>query len=112
MTVRIYALLCYASTSALSAPDKLAAFHDQLRKVLLLYGRAAESQRYSAPKIGAEVKDAFERVVEELERRGLLSETAREDKKWRELCEVVLHIARRVGSAAPRTNLSPEPADT
>ncbi|GAA5914661.1 hypothetical protein JCM8208_000403 [Rhodotorula glutinis] len=103
ISTRIYALLCYASTSALSSssPDKLSAFHDQLRKVVLLYGRAAEALGYSAPKIGAEVKRAFERVVGALERRGLLvAEGAREDKKWRELCEVVLHIARRADDLA------------
>ena len=102
VSTRIYALLCYASTSALASPDKLSAFHDQLRKVLLLYGRAAEALGYSAPKIGAEVKRAFERVVGELERQGLLGGAAREDRKWRELCEVVLHIARRV---RPRSSL-------
>ncbi|GAA5945755.1 hypothetical protein JCM3775_005840 [Rhodotorula graminis] len=101
ISTRIYALLCYASTSALSSPDKLSAFHDQLRKVLLLYGRAAEALGYSAPKIGSEVKRAFERVVGELERQGLPEgEGAREDKKWRELCEVVLHIARRADDLA------------
>ena len=102
VSARIYALLCYASTSALASPDKLSAFHDQLRKVLLLYGRAAEALGYSALTIGAEVKRAFERVVGELERQGLLGGAAREDRKWRELCEVVLHIARRV---RPRSSL-------
>ncbi|BGP39728.1 separin protein [Rhodotorula kratochvilovae] len=100
LSLRTYALLCYASTAALSSPDKLSAFHDQLRKVLLLYGRAAEGLRYSATKIGAEVKGAFERVVGELEARGLLQGAEKEDRKWRELCEVVLHIARRADDLA------------
>ncbi|GAA5821500.1 hypothetical protein JCM3770_000600 [Rhodotorula araucariae] len=100
LSLRTYALLCYASTSALSSPDKLSAFHDQLRKVLLLYGRAAEGLRYSATKIGAEVKGAFERVIGALEGKGLLDGAEREDRKWRELCEVVLHIARRADDLA------------
>ncbi|GJN89037.1 hypothetical protein Rhopal_002011-T1 [Rhodotorula paludigena] len=107
LTLRLHALLYYASTSALApsieaaaAPDKLAAFHDQHRKILLLYGRQAEKLGYSASRIGAEVRAAFEQVVKRLEEKGLMDGREGGAEKWRELCEVVLHIARRADDLA------------
>ncbi|GAA6027635.1 hypothetical protein JCM8097_007957 [Rhodosporidiobolus ruineniae] len=107
LTLRTHALLYYSTLSSLSSrpspflpsspspsppPEKLEAFHDQHRKVLLLYGRAAEALGQSEKKIGEEVRAAFELVVSGCEDRGV---GGREGRKWRELCEVVLHIARR-----------------
>ncbi|GAA5885666.1 hypothetical protein JCM6882_007518 [Rhodosporidiobolus microsporus] len=111
LTLRIHALLFYSSLSPLSsrpspllaspssAPppaDKLSAFHDQHRKILLLFGRSAEARGASEAVIGERVKGAFERIVGACEGRGVVGgREGREGGKWRELGEVVLHIARR-----------------
>ncbi|BGO99409.1 separin protein [Rhodotorula toruloides] len=102
LIVRTHALLLYSSTSALSSAnaDKLSAFHDQVRKTVLLYGRAAEQARYTEVRIGNGVKEAFESIVAELKRRGLVEIGKDGGAKWRELCEVVLHIARRADDLA------------
>ncbi|BGP62219.1 separin protein [Rhodotorula toruloides] len=102
LIVRTHALMFYSSTSALSSsnPDKLSAFYDQVRKTVLLYGRAAEQAGYTEVRIGEGVKEAFESIVGELERRGLLEVGKNGGAKWRELCEVVLHIARRADDLA------------
>jgi hypothetical protein len=90
--------LYYSTTSALSNSnaDKLSAFHDQVRKTVLLYGRAAEQVGYTEIRIGDGVKRAFESVVAALGRRDLVTAGKDGGPKWRELCDVVLHIARRV----------------
>ncbi|GAA5874618.1 hypothetical protein JCM3774_004663 [Rhodotorula dairenensis] len=95
--VRIHALELYASTSALGpgAPDKLSAFFDQVRKTLLLFGRAAEKASSSPIRISEGVRLAFDRIIGALGRRDLLSDEAKRSERWRELCDVVLHIARR-----------------
>ncbi|GAA5830726.1 hypothetical protein JCM11251_001054 [Rhodosporidiobolus azoricus] len=117
LILRTYALLCYSTLSPLSSSpspivsscrsptlaspspppaDKLCAFYDQLRKILLLYGRSAEALGRSEREIGEKVKDAFESVVKECERRGVTgTRDGKEGAKWRELGDVVLHIARR-----------------
>ncbi|GAA5956273.1 hypothetical protein JCM8115_001674 [Rhodotorula mucilaginosa] len=97
LDVRIHALELYATTSALvpGALDKLSAFFDQVRKTLLLYGRSAEKAASSPVKISEAVRGAFDRILEALEKRGLLGQEAKSSERWRELCEVVLHIARR-----------------
>ncbi|GAA5868801.1 hypothetical protein JCM1840_005124 [Sporobolomyces johnsonii] len=99
LTLRTHALLYYSTTSALApSSDKLPAFHDQLRKILLLYGRSAEAApySYSPMKVCSAVKDAFETVVGRLEGKGVRCEGAR----WGEVCDVVLHIAKRADDLA------------
>ncbi|GAA5908652.1 hypothetical protein JCM5296_006001 [Sporobolomyces johnsonii] len=99
LTLRAHALLYYSTTSALApSSDKLPAFHDQLRKLLLLYGRSAEAApySYSPMKVCSAVKDAFETVVGRLEGKGVRCEGAR----WGEVCDVVLHIAKRADDLA------------
>ncbi|GEM07556.1 cysteine peptidase C50 [Rhodotorula toruloides] len=102
LVVRTHALMFYSTTSALSSDnaDKLSAFHDQVRKTLLLYGRAAEQAGFTEVRIGGGVKKAFESNVCELERRGLIEVGKGGGAKWRELCEVALHIARRAEDLA------------
>jgi separase len=104
LDVRIHALELYATTSALvpGALDKLSAFFDQVRKTLLLYGRSAEKAASSPVKISEAVRGAFDRILEALEKRGLLGQEAKSSERWRELCEVVLHIARRVSHSRGR----------
>ncbi|GAA5982183.1 hypothetical protein JCM10908_004771 [Rhodotorula pacifica] len=97
LDVRIHALEIYSTTSTLAptALDKLSAFFDQVRKTLLLFGRATEKASASPTRISEGVRGAFDRIVEALERRDLLSQEAKGSERWQELCEVVLHIARR-----------------
>ncbi|GAA5849620.1 hypothetical protein JCM8547_000513 [Rhodosporidiobolus lusitaniae] len=105
LTLRTHTLLYYSTLPSLSsapspfspsspqpAPEKLDAFHDQHRKILLLYGRSAEALGHEESRIAEAVKGAFEMVVRACDERGV---GGREGRKWRELCEVVLHIARR-----------------
>lgn len=98
LDVRIHALELFASTSALgpAALDKLSAFFDQVRKTLLLFGRAAEKTSSSPIQISEGVRQAFDRILGALGRRDLLNDVAKTSERWRELCDVVLHIARRV----------------
>lgn len=98
LDVRVNALEVYATTAALSPSslDKLSAFLDQVRKTLLLFGRAAEKVSSTPVQISEGVRAGFERIVRALERKGLLSEEVKATPRWRELCDVVLHIARRV----------------
>lgn len=94
--LRSRALLCYATTSTLySAQEKLYAFYDQTRKVLLLYGRQAEQQKVGETLINEGVKGVFEEVLGALEKK----EAKREGQAWTTLCEVVMHIAKRVSSS-------------
>ena len=81
-----------------AAPDKLAAFHDQTRKVLLLYGRMSEQAGVSELVIHTHVKTTFELVMDAVRRRG--GDVGMEGDKWTALCEVVLHIAKRVRLSA------------
>jgi hypothetical protein len=91
--LRSRALLCYATTSTLySAQEKLDAFYDQTRKVLLLYGRQAEQQKVGETLINEGVKSVFEEVLGVLEKK----EAKRKGSAWTTLCEVVMHIAKRV----------------
>ncbi|GAA5968747.1 hypothetical protein JCM11641_000719 [Rhodosporidiobolus odoratus] len=111
LTLRIEALLLYLSLSTLSshsssiAPscpislvpqEKVDALHDQHRKILLLYGRAAEALGRSEAELGERVKACWERFVAACTARGI----RREGKKWEETGEVVVHIARRAGDHA------------
>ncbi|BGP15795.1 separin protein [Rhodosporidiobolus nylandii] len=111
LTLRLHPLLFYTTLTSLSserspllpsspsqAPpqEKLDAFHDQHRKILLLYGRAAEARGVNESEIGERVKSAFEAVVQECRERSVRMA----GKKWQELGEVVLHIARRAGDHA------------
>ncbi|ORY92414.1 peptidase family C50-domain-containing protein [Leucosporidium creatinivorum] len=90
--LRSRALLCYATTSTLySAQEKLDAFYDQTRKVLLLYGRQAEQQKVGETLINEGVKGVFEEVLAVLQAK----EAKREGQAWTTLCEVVMHIAKR-----------------
>lgn len=104
LDVRMHALELYATTSALVSGelDKLSAFLDQVRKTLLLYGRSAEKAASNYVKISEAVRGAFDRILEALEKRGLLGQEAKSSERWRELCEVVLHIARRVSHSRGR----------
>ncbi|GAA5958016.1 hypothetical protein JCM21900_004746 [Sporobolomyces salmonicolor] len=122
LTLRAHALLYYSTTSALApSSDKLPAFHDQLRKLLLLYGRSAEAApySYSPTKVCSAVKEVFATVVERLERKSVRCE----GERWGEVCDVVLHIAKRaddlaliervsslLGSPSPSASPSPSPS--
>lgn len=90
LLLRSQALRWFATSRALrDDPAKLASFWDQLRKVLLQYGRQAEAGGVSEVRIGERVKGVFEEVLAAVE-------VGREGKCWRELCEVVMHVAKRV----------------
>ncbi|GAA5940472.1 hypothetical protein JCM1841_001027 [Sporobolomyces salmonicolor] len=122
LTLRAHALLYYSTTSALApSSDKLPAFHDQLRKLFLLYGRSAEAApySYSPTKVCSAVKEVFATVVERLEGKSVRCE----GERWGEVCDVVLHIAKRaddlaliervsslLGSPSPSASPSPSPS--
>lgn len=85
--------MLYATTHALSSgQDKLDSFLDQARKVLLLHGRQLELKQASETEINDGTKASFERLHDALQHRGI----ALSGKAWTGLCEVVLHIAKRV----------------
>lgn len=91
--LRSRALLSYAYTRPLySEPTKLEAFYEQTRKVLLLYGRRAEELNAGELVINEQVKKTFKEILEVLEEK----EVKKEGAAWVTLCEVVLHIAKRV----------------
>lgn len=93
LMIRSRALLFFATSRPLfAAPEKLDAFYDQTRKVLLLFGRQAEQKKLDETKINEGVKSVFEEVLTVLEARKAQTES----KAWHTLCEVVLHIAKRV----------------
>ncbi|KAL8280628.1 hypothetical protein RQP46_006951 [Phenoliferia psychrophenolica] len=97
LAVRSQALLAFATTRSLVAtPEKLDAFLDQTRKVLLLYGRQAEKLSMSLQVVGEAVVRIFDLVLVELKKK----DAAREGKAWIALCEVVIHIARRAGDTS------------
>lgn len=68
------------------------AFYDQLRKVILLFGRQAEQTELGDVDINARIKFGFETVVHAVQAKG----GRMEGKAWLALCEVVLHVAKRV----------------
>lgn len=93
LSLRSRALLFFATTRPLYAEQaKLDAFYDQTRKVLLLFGRRSEEKQAGETKINEGVKRIFEEVVEVL----VQKQAKMEGKAWVTLCEVVLHIAKRV----------------
>jgi glutamyl-tRNA reductase len=99
LTLRLGALLLYGTTRTLShAQDKLESYLDQARKILLLFGRQLESQKAGETEINDGVKAAFERIHDGLQQRKI----ELRGKAWSSLCEVVLHIAKRVRRTAWR----------
>lgn len=95
--LRSRALLFYASTRPLYLDStKLEAFYEQSRKVLLLYGRRAEELQVGELKINETVKGVFKEIVVVLDGQ----KVRKEGKAWRTLCEVGLHIAKRVSLIA------------
>ncbi|GAA5910865.1 separase [Sporobolomyces salmoneus] len=107
LNLRIQALLCFCSASTFpSSPSQLAAFHIQHRKILLRYGRSAQGvpYSYSSERIAKEAGDAFTRVMQSLE--GLHSSHSRAGAEWTELCQVVLHLARKANDVSLVSNVS------
>ncbi|KAI5475793.1 cysteine-type endopeptidase, separase [Pseudohyphozyma bogoriensis] len=78
------------------------------RKVLLLYGRIAEAKGTSSVEIGRNVVEGFERLVEV---GGKVEGEGEAGKKWVEVCEVVVYIARRANDrqAVERISLLIDP---
>ncbi|GAA6007706.1 hypothetical protein JCM10207_004847 [Rhodosporidiobolus poonsookiae] len=118
LTLRHAALLLYLSSSPCSSPsallppssppapappqEKLDALHDQHRKILLLYGRAAEARGESEAVIGREVRERWEAFGRACRERGVRCE----GRKWGEGVEVVMHIARRANDLPFLSRLS------
>ncbi|GAA6018536.1 hypothetical protein JCM11491_006438 [Sporobolomyces phaffii] len=101
LNLRIQALLYYCSASTFPAtPAQLPAFYTQHRKILLRYGRSAQSPPFSYPsdRISKEVGIAFDRVMEALE--GRKTPNLGQGNEWTELCQVVLHLARKANDAS------------
>lgn len=93
LATRIHALLFYSSTRPLYAdPLKLDAFYDQIRKVFLLFGRSAELIKLGDSAINKSIKSAFEKILKVLESK----QVPNQGTAWITLCEVVLHVAKRV----------------
>lgn len=91
--MRAQSLFIFATTrTLLASQDKLDMFYDQSRKVLLLFGRQAEKLGTGEKSINDGVKSVFDQVLAVLVAR----DAAREGKAWVALCEVVIHIAKRV----------------
>lgn len=87
-------MLYYSTTRVLyTDPLKLDAFYDQTRKVFLLFGRHAEPSKMSEMQINQKINEVFEDVAEVLETKGVQNHGS----VWIALCEVVLHVAKRVG---------------
>ncbi|GAA6064363.1 hypothetical protein JCM10212_005877 [Sporobolomyces blumeae] len=115
LELRTQALLCYSavssfarsglSSSTLSNPPQLPAFHAQHRKILLRFGRSAQTlpQAYPPEVIARHARKTFETLMDVLARKSLTARSSssrgatgtESEKDWRELCEVVLHLAKK-----------------
>lgn len=98
LNFRAKALLYYSSmssfTSSSTTTSQLSAFHTQHRKILLRYGRTAQAApyTYSLERIAKEAKEVFQVVLRVLEEKQLDCQ----GNEWKELCEVVLYLAKKV----------------
>ncbi|GAA5928121.1 separase [Sporobolomyces koalae] len=105
LDLRIQALRYYASTSTFSdrvtesSNEQLSAFVNQLRKVVVRYGREAQGLPWSYPadRIAREVKDAFAKIMQQLTNSGTL-DICRKSSEWSEVCQVVLHLAKKANN--------------
>ncbi|GAA5845459.1 hypothetical protein JCM5353_003517, partial [Sporobolomyces roseus] len=97
LSFRAKALLYYSSmssfTSSSTTTSQLSAFHTQHRKILLRYGRTAQAApyTYSSERIAKEAEEVFQVVLRVLEEKQLDCQ----GDEWKELCEVVLYLAKK-----------------